>query len=262
MRFLVASFVAYAALTLSGGCTMSPERSSSFDRLGAAATDAAADPATWAPAIGALVFRTGNLDERVSDWAYEHTPVFGTPEAAAEASDELRALSCTSAMLTALAIPQPASADGSFTTMDGVTSSLAVGIADGLMVALLKDETGQERPNGGSRSFPSSHTAQAFDCAASAKHNLDAVPATRQMRSAMRWQFTIMAAATAWGRVESQAHYPSDTLFGAALGNFFANFIYGLAMDADDSADGRSVETDIYVELAEDAAWLKMRWGY
>jgi membrane-associated phospholipid phosphatase len=29
---------------------------------------------------------------------------------------------------------------------------------------------------------------------------------------------------TAWARVEAGAHYPSDVLFGMALGNFFARF--------------------------------------
>ena len=39
----------------------------------------------------------------------------------------------------------------------------------------------------------------------------------------------------AWARVESGAHYPSDVLAGAALGNFTTLFIQE-AFDFDDSA--------------------------
>jgi membrane-associated phospholipid phosphatase len=32
-----------------------------------------------------------------------------------------------------------------------------------------------------------------------------------------------LTAATGWARIEAGAHYPSDTLVGASIGDFFAN---------------------------------------
>ena len=80
-----AALAGIAALLL-GGCAGAPNRSHwgstttispGWNRVAAAARDAALDPMTWAPAAGALVFTIGDLDEQTSDWAIEHHPVFG-----------------------------------------------------------------------------------------------------------------------------------------------------------------------------------------
>ena len=44
-------------------------------------------------------------------------------------------------------------------------------------------------------------------------------------------EFTIFG--TAWARVEAGEHYPSDVLFGMALGNFFARFATGAFLGPD-----------------------------
>ena len=43
----------------------------------------------------------------------------------------------------------------------------------------------------------------------------------------------MIAAGTAWARVEGCKHYPSDVLFGAALGNFVAIFVHDAFLPAD-----------------------------
>ncbi|MFQ6022006.1 MAG: phosphatase PAP2 family protein [Acidiferrobacterales bacterium] len=251
------------------GCATSLDRYSQasgpsrLERMRMAAVRAARDPATWVPAAGALVFSVGDLDERLSDWAYEHTPVFGSPEDANEASDHLRALSCAGAMLTALAIPRPLNGnDGRITTAQGLTGGVAAGLANSAMVGFLKEETDKTRPNGGVRSFPSSHTSQAFACAGSARRNLDAIPMSSSMRTALRWNFTALAAATAWGRIEAYHHYPSDTLAGAALGNFLSNFIYDAFLRPAESSDERAPTTDIFLDLTNDGVWLRFNRGF
>ncbi len=44
------------------------------------------------------------------------------------------------------------------------------------------------------------------------------------LRSGLTYGLDAVTFGTAWARIEAGAHYPSDTLFGMALGNFFANF--------------------------------------
>lgn len=228
-------------------------------RIRAAAMRAAVDPATWIPAVGAVVFSTGNLDQRTSDWAYEHTPLFGSPEKANQASSDLRALTCTGALLTAVAIPKGfGPGDDGLTKTQGVSAVLAAGLINSAAVGTLKEETGKTRPNGNPGSFPSSHTSQAFVCATSAKRNLEAIPMTDRMQKALRWNFTALAAATAWARVEAQHHYPSDALAGAALGNFLTNFIYDAFLKPADVGDGRPSSTDVTLDLADDVLWFRL----
>jgi len=93
--------------------------------------------------------------------------------------------------------------------------------AESLTVEGLKAVTNRDRPNGGSDSFPSGHTAFAAVASTMAVRNLGSIP----MSDATRLVLTIGADAltfgTAWARVEAGAHYPSDVLVGMAVGNFF-----------------------------------------
>jgi hypothetical protein len=240
-----------------------PSGTSRFKRIRLAAVQAARDPATWVPAAGALVFRMGNLDQRVSDWAYENTPIFGSPEDAGDASDDLRDLACAGITLTALPIPEPINvADRGLTRAKGFTAGYAARGVNRTMTDILKDATDQARPNGGERSFPSGHTSAAFVCAASAQRNLDAIPMSESDRKALWWTFTALGAGTAWARIESRYHYPSDTLAGAALGNFLANFIYDVFFRPATINDEHTPSSDISVDFSDDATWLRFNWGF
>lgn len=51
-----------------------------------------------------------------------------------------------------------------------------------------------------------------------------------------------LTAATAWARIETGAHFPSDTLVGASIGNFFADFFTSaFLLPADQSASQRQL---------------------
>ncbi len=130
------------------------------------------------------------------------------------------------------------------------------------MVGFLKDETGRAWPNGNPRSIPSSHTSQAFNCATRAKRHLDAVMLSPGMRRALRINLTAVAATSAWARVAAHHHYPSGILFGAALGNFLANFIDDAFLKPTDVSDERSTTNDFYVDLTDEGTWLKLSWGF
>ncbi len=269
MKRQLARIVLGALVLSASGCATWSDRpeadanASRFERIRMAAVSAARDPATWIPAAGAVAFRMGNLDERVSDWAYEHTPIFGTPEDANRASTELRAIACAAAVLAPLSIPPLTdSAQAGMTKTQGLTGGLAAGLTNSAIVGFTKKETGEIRPNGNPGSFPSSHTSQAFACAISASRSLESVPMSAGMRKALRINLTAVAAATAWGRVEAHHHYPSDTLAGAALGNFLANFIFDAFLKPANPRGEQSANTDVSLDLVDDATWLKFTWGF
>lgn len=269
MKQRLAGIVLGALALLASGCATWSDRPeigpnvSRFERIRLAAVNAARDPATWIPAAGALAFRMGDLDERVSDWAYENTPIFGSPEDAGQASTDLRALACTAAVLTPLAIAAPVDSDQvGMTRTQGLTGGLAAGLTNSAIVGYLKKETDETRPNGSHSSFPSSHTSQAFACATSTSRSLESVPMSAGMRKALRINFTVIAAATAWGRIEAYHHYPSDTLAGAALGNFLANFIFDAFLKPASANGEQDAKADVSLDLADDGTWLKFTWGF
>ncbi|MBI5099876.1 MAG: phosphatase PAP2 family protein [Nitrospirae bacterium] len=86
----------------------------------------------------------------------------------------------------------------------GESAALTLGVTYGLKYAIK-----EERPNGGSHSFPSAHTSISF---ASAEF----------MRKRYGWKYGIPAYAAAffvaYSRVDARQHYTHDVLAGAAIG--------------------------------------------
>ena len=64
-----------------------------LERIPRAAYHAFFDLQTLIPAAGAAAFAVDDFDEKVSDWAIERTPVFGSQDAAKNASDSPLGLS-------------------------------------------------------------------------------------------------------------------------------------------------------------------------
>lgn len=83
------------------------------------------------------------------------------------------------------------------------------GLTTGVIVESLKYTVHRERPNGHPKSFPSGHTAAAFVGAG-----------FLQMRYGVAWGLPAyaLAAFTGYSRIESNNHWTSDVLMGAAIG--------------------------------------------
>ena len=197
------------------------------ERLKEAAIGALVDPYTWAPALGAAAFGVNNLDNEVSDWASENTPVFGSNHDARVASDTTPVITNVGMYLTALL----AKGDNDEVALDVgkriVVETLAVG-ATATITKAMKEGVGRTRPDGSdTQSFPSGHSSAAFVAATLGRRNLEYIDMTQTMRYVTGAGFTALAATTAWARVEGGVHYPSDVLFGAALGNFLGVFVHG-----------------------------------
>lgn len=211
------------------------------ERLSRAAHDAFFDSQTLIPLAGAAVFAIDDFDERVSDWAVKHNPVFGSTADAVDASDSLRDILHVEAVVTALVTPSGDDpGQWAFSKLRGIGVELvAMGVTHSA-TSRLKDATDRTRPSGsGDRSFPSSHTSSAFSYMTLANRNLDSISMPQTLKPALKVGNTLLAASVAWARVEGQQHYPSDVLAGAALGHFLTAFIHDAFLNLpEDSAVG------------------------
>jgi membrane-associated phospholipid phosphatase len=82
-------------------------------------------------------------------------------------------------------------------------------VLTGVLTQSLKYGVDRTRPNGGRRSFPSGHSSASFASAAVVGGHFG-------------WKGAVPAYAVAsfigWTRVRDHVHYPSDVIFGAAMG--------------------------------------------
>lgn len=190
-----------------------------------AAWRAARDPRTWVPALGAAAFGAGNWDRRLSDWAVERQPVFGSRQAALQAGDDLRDLTSAGTVVTALVAPGDRAAR---LVVQAGAHFAAVGTT-----WAIKHSVSRRRPDGSDdQSFPSGHGTSAFADATLAQRNIDTLALSSPARLGLDAGFDVLATGTAWARLESGEHYPSDVLAGAAIGHFMAALVNDAFLDS------------------------------
>jgi len=226
------------AILLVACCAVSACGSLSWDHVGESAREAARNPWVWGPLAGAAVFQLDSWDEDVSEWARDETPIFGSEGSAQDWSDGLRNAAVAGYAVSVLATPSGAG-DGGWVAAKARNAAVGVGafavtagITEGLKVA-----TSRERPNGiDDKSLPSGHAANAAVFNTLTVHNLQAIDMGPRLRTSLEIGAGAVTVGTAWARVESGDHYPSDVLVGMALGNFmgafFAQTFLGLEPDA------------------------------
>lgn len=196
-------------------------------RVGAAALDAAKSPRFWGPLAGAAVFQLDGWDRRVSNWARRNTPVFGSEQNALTWSDRLR--SASSYVYFASVLATPSGDDPKDWVLDKLRGTAvgyaAIGVTDEES-SLLKNAAARERPNGAdTQSMPSSHTSRSAVLTQLAERNVQSLDLGPVTRTALDVALDGLTYATAWARVESGWHYPSDTLVGMSIGNFNGAFL-------------------------------------
>ena len=209
------------------------------ERLGQAAKDAALDPWTWVPLVGVGVLSIDDWDQRISDWAIDETPVFGSVEDASDASDELREILFYSMIASSLAAGSGEDpGTWAWSKTKGLATALVATSAAEAVTVRAKDIVERKRPSGGNeRSFPSKHATNAFSYAHWTVDTLDSVDMHGGLRTGAKVGALTLAAGTAWARVEGQHHYPVDVLAGAAVGNFFTRFVHDAFLGLPDSLD-------------------------
>ena len=222
----------------------------------ASAVNAARDPWVWAPLAGAAVLQIDDLDERGADWAREHTPIFGSQRNAEQWSDDLRTASVLAHYATIVATP---SGDDFGEWVANKARGTLVGVAavssTVLVTRSLKTSIGRERPNGrDDESFPSGHTSTSAVHTRLASRNLRSIEMSDGARLGLDVGLYALTIGTSWSRIEAGWHFPADTLFSMALGNFMASFVNDafLGLDASPTAS-------ISVAAMPDGAILQWR---
>ena len=193
-----------------------------------AALNALEDPQTFLPAAGALVFGLSKWDKKVSHWATDHTPIFGSTTNASNDALYFEIPLYTEVFITAVGTPSgDDSKDWVYSKLKGMVVEGAAELVTAGMTSLLKDATGRTRPNGsGNASFPSGEASAAFSSVALSNRNLDSIEIPQEVKIPLKVVNILLGSTVAWARVEAQAHYPSDVLAGAALGNFLSATVH------------------------------------
>ena len=197
--------------------------------------DAMTSPVVWLPSVTALALKYRDFDGRISHYASEHDPVFGSQDNAANASNVLAVIASGAYVASFLATP---SGNASQEWLSNKTKGLAVDAvaigATSLSTASLKDATHRLRPDGSDYfSMPSGHASHAAVSTRLATLNLESIDMPEPARWIADASLYTVSLGTGWARVEAQKHYPSDVLVGFALGNFMAAFFHNTFMGLD-----------------------------
>lgn len=199
-----------------------------------------------------------DLDRRTSDWAREHTPVFGSQHNAEKWSDDLRTASVVAHYATIVATPSgdefgewlANKAKGTLVDVASVAATTAI-------TGSLKQAAGRTRPNGeDDESFPSGHTSSSAVHTRLASRNLRSIDMPAGVRSTLDVGLYALTIGTSWSRIEAGWHFPADTMFGMALGNFVASFVNDAFLGLD------SGSSSLTVAATPDGAIVqwRMRW--
>jgi hypothetical protein len=209
-----------------------------WERVRESAVNAARDPWVWAPLAGAAGFQIDDWDRRTSDWARQHTPVFGSQRRAEDWSDDLRNASALAHYVTVAATPSGDDpGEWIFNKAKGTLVGVAAVSATVAVTNGLKSATDRRRPNGlADESFPSGHTSSSAVHTRLASRNLDAIAMSNGTRQALNVGLHALTIGTSWARIEAGWHFPSDTLFSIALGNFIASFVNDAFLGLEGSA--------------------------
>jgi hypothetical protein len=240
-----------AALCLLAGCASPPQGSRcgagpepAWQRAGEAARRSIADPHVWLPLAGAAALQLdGDWDRDASDWARERTPLFGSQDRAERWSDDLRN-AASGAWLASMAAADPGdSAQWAANKARGIVVDVAAVAATSLTTGTMKSGANRGRPNGqDERSFPSGHASSAAVYSALASRNLEYAPLSSGIRVTLDAGLDALSVGTAWARVEAGWHYPSDVLFGMALGRFLGTWLSDLLVPTAPAAPQWSVQ--------------------
>jgi membrane-associated phospholipid phosphatase len=197
-----------------------------WKRVGSAAAQAVRNPNFWAPLLVGGVLQIDNWDHRLSGWARRKTPLFGSEANATLWSDRLRSAAVVASWGSILLAPSGSlDTDGLVDKLKGSAVDVAAAESAIEFTSGLKRLTQRERPNGyDDQSMPSDHTTTSAVYDELAVRNVQLSGINPTLQTAADISLGALTAATGWARIEAGAHYPSDTLVGASIGEFFANF--------------------------------------
>ena len=201
-----------------------------WERVKQAALNAAKDPGTWVPAVGATVVAASGRDRELTESVMGEGGRYELSREAAESSDRHRTRLDQLWMVSLLATDSGSEnvvsnkLRGAFTQAAIVNVSIAT--TNGLKSVVRRGGPGDDRPADEHDGFPSNHSVPPFTQAALIRRNLHYTSVNKFARYSLLAASYGLASASAYGRVEAGLHFVSDQLAGAALGNFLGLFMY------------------------------------
>ena len=213
----------------------------------------------------------GHIDHKLSNWAADRTPVFGSQKRAAQVSDYLQDTARAAGVISALATPsgkapeewQEGKEAQKWEWLEAKGKGM-LGVDGGAVLLtfltnkFLKVTTHRIRPDkSDGESFPSGHASHTAVFATLASRNVAYLPWPEASQTALKVSLTALTVGTAGGRVEAKKHFPSDVLFGAALGRFFGAFINDALLGLNRPQDGR-----VIIQPSREGVLLGLRWPF
>jgi len=198
-----------------------------WKQVGVSASSAALQTETWAPLATAVLLAITGADSKIQEWAYQNTPVFGSVDKARNASDDFVKVSTWIYLSSVILTP---SGNEFSVLLLNKTKGLAVGVSaivsTQFLTSKIKTLSGRQRPDSSdNRSFPSGHTSAVAANTMLTRRNIEYMTLAPWAENSLKIGLNTMTLATAWARIEGNSHYPTDVLFGVALGNFLGAFI-------------------------------------
>ena len=145
-----AGWMACAGPASQTGWREQPTLSPGWTRVRHAAASSLRSPKTWAPLALAAALQIDHLDDRISDWAMEETPLFGSTDRAGSFSSFVETAMHSTYVVSLIATPVEERGRDWWLLK---TKTLSIGLAGNLVqqqsVEALKSATGRSRPIGG-----------------------------------------------------------------------------------------------------------------
>jgi membrane-associated phospholipid phosphatase len=197
-----------------------------WERIGKSASEAAVQFQTWVPLAGAALLAISGADNKIQNWAIKNTPVFGSNDNASKYSNHLLNASIWIYISSAVILPGGDVPGWLLNKSKGLAVGYAAILSTKYTTDGLKALSGRERPDGSNyESFPSGHTSAVAVYTMLTQRNIEYLDMDSAIEKSIDIALNTLTLATGWSRVESNSHYPTDILVGAALGNFIGAFI-------------------------------------
>jgi hypothetical protein len=175
--------------------------------------------------MGAVVIAAAGWDHDISDWAVKEKPIYGSRNAAKNASDVLCSYAHIGMIVTSLAVPGK-NEEWLFSMSKRIIWEHVGVFAAANLINPIRRNINRDRPHGGKSSFPSWHATKTASYVGMANRNVSLAKFSTPFFYSAQFILTSISAGTAWAEVESMEHYPTDVLFGVALGNFIAVLVH------------------------------------
>lgn len=214
-----------------------------WNKIGRSAVDALTSPMFYVPAATALLLQIDHADQRISEWARENAPVYGSQEKAQERSKDIRSITSRVMYLTMLAAPGGSEpVPWGVSKVKGALVQQSAVAANHYLIDTYQKNADRQRPdNSDGRSFPSRMAGDMAAYTTLSARNVESMNISRPVKTTVKGiLYTVLLAGT-WARVESGSHYPADVLAALSHGYFLSSFVHDSFMGLDRQNNGSPI---------------------